>query len=64
MPTSVVHHLRRIVKLTEDGKGTIAFVTNDMTHSSEEICEIYRRRWATGLTHYFLVHIFRYILLT
>jgi glycerol-3-phosphate O-acyltransferase len=46
MPTSVVHHLRRIVKLTEDGKGTIAFVTNDMTHSSEEICEIYRRRWA------------------
>jgi hypothetical protein len=38
--------LRRIVKLTDDGKGTIAFVTNDMTHRSEEICEIYRRRWA------------------
>ena len=38
--------LRRVVKKTDDKKGTIAFITNNFSLSASEICEIYRRRWA------------------
>ena len=37
--------LRRVVKKTDDKKGTIAFITNNFSLSASEICEIYRRRW-------------------
>lgn len=38
--------IRRIVKKADDGKGTIAFITNSFELPASEICEIYRRRWA------------------
>lgn len=41
-----VHRCRRIVKRTDDGKGTVAFITNDFDLSAEEVCELYRRRWS------------------
>lgn len=39
-------NLRRIVKRTDDGNGTIVFITNNFELSPLEISEIYKRRWA------------------
>lgn len=42
------YRCRRIVRRTDDGKGTVAFVTNVLSQeemSAEQICETYRRRW-------------------
>ena len=42
------YRCRRIVRRTDDGKDTVAFVTNVLSQeemSAEQICETYRRRW-------------------
>ena len=43
------YRCRRIVRRTDDGKDTVTFITNVQDQnemSAEQICEIYRRRWA------------------
>ena len=40
------HRCRRIVKRTDDGKDTVASITNNFDLSAEEVCELYRRRWS------------------
>lgn len=40
------HRCRRIVKRTDDGKDTVAFITNNFDLPAEEVCELYRRRWS------------------
>ena len=42
------YRCRRIVRLTDDGKDTVEFVTNVLDPnemSAEQVCETYRRRW-------------------
>ena len=43
------YRCRRIVRRSDDGKDTVTFITNVLDQSemsAEQICEIYRRRWA------------------
>ena len=43
------YRCRRIVRRSDDGKDTVTFITNVLDRnemSAEQICEIYRRRWA------------------
>ena len=43
------YRCRRIVRRSDDGKDTVTFITNVLNQnemSAEQICEIYRRRWA------------------
>ena len=49
------YRCRRIVRRSDDGKDTVTFITNVLDQnemSAEQICEIYRRRWAIECLFY------------